>query len=69
MAVIPKELREELGIREGTRLRVWADKKRIIYETADLEQRQHPEFCNSIDLGLLLLGAQFGERQTETFQL
>ncbi|MCS4537816.1 MAG: AbrB/MazE/SpoVT family DNA-binding domain-containing protein [Thaumarchaeota archaeon] len=32
VAVIPKELREELGIKEGTKLKVWKDKKRLVYQ-------------------------------------
>lgn len=42
VTVIPKELREELGIREGTRLKVWKDKNRLVYmpvdETREMEE-------------------------------
>ncbi len=32
VVVIPKELREEIGIEQGSKFRVWKDKRRLIYE-------------------------------------
>ncbi len=37
VAVIPKELTEQLGIQKGTRLKVWKDKNKIIYEVDQVD--------------------------------
>jgi antitoxin component of MazEF toxin-antitoxin module len=38
VVVIPKDFLSELGIKKGTKFKVWKDKKRLIYEPEEDSQ-------------------------------